>query len=363
MRRMARKAARTGDGEMVAWATARRLSYRDSNNARVFSFAMTDPHRSSSDSSDSHQPPHPKLVFRRQASARRSLSVEGDPLRLSPGWLNWAFYLLAGVLLAVAVFVLVAKTPHYARGPAVVRAEDPAEVTAPEGGRVTAIAVEVGDRVRAGQRLLALDQDRELKEFRRIAAAFDRQLVNRLREPADPAAAELLAGLRLQREAALDRLRSRVLVAPSAGWVRNLRVRPGQNLSPGDLVLSLSSRREAAEVVAFLPAEYRPLLRRGLPMRLRVSTAAFGERTLVLSGVEQDILGPAEARRILGRTYSESINLSGPVVVAYARIEGARAPTDSALLYDGMVGVAEVLVRRERLIVALFPKLKRNPPL
>jgi len=72
------------------------------------------------------------------------------------------------------------------------------------------------------------------------------------------------------------------------------------------------------------------------------------------------VLGPTEARRLLGPALGDSLPLTGPVVLLRARLpaEGFRAKRRTLDYHDGMVGRAEVRLGSERLLFLLVPALR-----
>lgn len=63
-------------------------------------------------------------TFRTEALAARARSRgPGDPIRLSPGWTGWAFYLILALFVASVVALSLVRIDRYARG---VTATDPA---------------------------------------------------------------------------------------------------------------------------------------------------------------------------------------------------------------------------------------------
>jgi hypothetical protein len=81
---------------------------------------------------DGRSPPK-RQIFRDEALARRLRAREfGDVLRLPPWWTRLAYPLVVAVALAAVALLGLGKVRDYARGPAVVRAED---------GRFTVVAL------------------------------------------------------------------------------------------------------------------------------------------------------------------------------------------------------------------------------
>jgi biotin carboxyl carrier protein len=167
--------------------------------------------------------------------------VQADPLRISPAWARWSYWVLVGALAAFLLYVWLGTIDEYASGVAVVETGGRADLTARSAGTVVGVEVAPGQRVEAGRVLVRFDDARERGELERSAREFDLQLINRLRDPASAAAEQALITLRAERELARSRLEERLLRAPAAGVINDVLARPGQYLQPGQTVLSLAA--------------------------------------------------------------------------------------------------------------------------
>jgi hypothetical protein len=312
-------------------------------------------------------PPRPEEVlgddtlFRREALERyQALDEAHDPLRLSPSWTRWTYWMLLAALAGGLIFASIAEVKEYASGAAVVWMGTRADVTADSGGTVGAVEVVPGQRVQAGQVLVRLHEAQEAAELARLDQEFDLQLINRLRDPSDPGPEQALIGLRTQRQLASERLRERTLRAPSAGWASDVRVRPGQYLTAGQQVLSIVRDQDRPTLVVLLPGEYRPQVRRGMPIRFEISGYRYAYQNLTVDAVGEEVVGPGEARRYLGTEIGDALQLNGPVVILEARLPRPtfQAEGRTYRFHNGMHGNAEVEVRREKILVALIPGLK-----
>lgn len=312
-------------------------------------------------------PPRPEEVlgddtlFRREALERfQTLDEAHDPLRISPAWTRWTYWSLLGALVAAVLFSLVGEVREYASGLAVVWMGTRDDVSAEAAGTVGAVEVAAGQRVRPGQILVRLHEAQEAAELARLDQEFELQLINRLRDPSDPGPEQALIGLRTQRQLASERLGERTLRAPTAGVASDVRVRPGQYLTAGQPVLSIIRDQDRPTVVVLLPGEFRPLVRRGMPIRFEISGYRYAYQRLTVESVGDEVVGPTEARRYLGAEIGDSVQLTGPVVILKARLP---LPTFHAegrtyRFHNGMHGTAEVEVRSEKILVTLVPGLK-----
>jgi len=238
-------------------------------------------------------------LFREEAVEHHQVGLrgEGDVLRVDPGWMRWTYRLLLIVLVAGLLFTFLARIREYAEGPAVVQLGGRSDLTATADGTVSQVAVAPGQRVEAGRLLVRFYGAREAAELARIDHEFELQLINRLRDPADAGAQQGLISLRAERELARSNLAEREVRAPVAGVVSDIRVRVGEHISPGQSLLSIVRGESRPEVVAFLPGEYRPLLKPGMPLRMEVQGYRYAYQHLIVDTVGDEVVGPAEARR------------------------------------------------------------------
>ncbi|HVG07465.1 MAG TPA: GAF domain-containing protein [Thermoanaerobaculia bacterium] len=290
-------------------------------------------------------------------------SREGDWLRLSPRWTNSTFWLLVALVVAFLTYSLVGTIDEYATGPAVVRLSGRTEVTANQEGIVTAVEVRPGDRVAAGQPLVRFQSARETAELQRIEREWDLQLIEHLRDLSAPGPSQVLIGLQAERDLARSRVEERVVRAPRAGLVRDVRSRPNQHVGSGDILLSLTGAVSSASLpvlMAVLPGEHRPLLRARMPLILELRGYGHAPQRLAITAVAEEVVDPEEARRLLGPEVATAVPLTGPVVLVEARFPDVAFEADGKRyeLHDGMWGKAEVRVRSEPLLAALVPGLR-----
>jgi membrane fusion protein (multidrug efflux system) len=242
----------------------------------------------------------------------------------------------------------------------VVRLGGRSDLTATADGTVSQVAVAPGERVEAGRLLVRFYGAREAAELARIDHEFELQLINRLRDPSDAGPQQALISLRAERELARSNLAEREVRAPVAGVVSDIPVRVGQHIAPGQSLLSITRGQSRPEVVAFLPGEDRPMLKRGMPLRLELQGYRYAYQHLVVDSVGDEVLGPAEARRYLGNEIADAVQFAGPVVKVEAHLISGTFESEGKVrrYHDGMLARAEVRIRSERVLVALIPALK-----
>ena len=249
---------------------------------------------------------------------------------------------------------------EYATGPAVVRVEGRTRVTAPTASTVASVDVQPGQRIAAGDVLVMLYLADQAAELERLNREFDLQMIKFLRDPADQAARSSLTTLRAERQLAQTRLEEQSLKAPHAGIVSDIRIRPGQHLTPGDPVLSLLGDDMRWVVIAMLPGHARPLLRPGTQMRLELSGYRYAYRDVAIQSVGDEIVGPAEVRQYLGPGNSRCraghrscCSREGAAAVEY--LPGRR---QVALLLRRHARHVDAHLRRQSILLSLIPALK-----
>ena len=302
--------------------------------------------------------PEGERLFRKEAVDAFDARTFGDVVRVGPGWFSWS--VLVALLIGSIAFLWIGTLATYSTGPAVIRSMARTPITARTPGIVSSVEVAPGDRVAAGAVIARLDDVDQRAAVERLTRELETQLRNHMLDLSDQAADASLRALRQQLEQARNALDERSIIAPVAGAISDLRVRPGQHVEPGDIAASIIDGDAKLEVVALLPGEDRPELARGMSLRLEVAGYRHAYQTLIIESVSSEVIGPNEARRVLGAEVAESMQLRGPVVLVRGRLAGSGFESDGQTFHyhDGMLGTAEVRVREERIIYAIVPGLR-----
>lgn len=303
----------------------------------------------------------PDQIFREEALKHRAKGAgEGDLLRLSPDWTRWTYWLLVALFLTGIVYCTVGTLNEYAIGPAVVWVAKRTHVTTAVSGTVHSIEVNPGQKVEAGQLLVQFVSTVETAELGRIDREFEVQLAKTLTDPADQTAKAALIELRTQREVAAARLSQLSIRAPSAGVIGDVRIRPGQLLNAGDVVLTLLGQDQSCSVVAMLPAQYRPQLRPGQTLRFEVEGYRYAYQEMTITSVGAQIIGESELKRYLGQELQDTVTVKGPLVLVEAKPTSNTFTVDGQTFeyYHGMAGTAEARVRSESILLSLIPGLR-----
>jgi multidrug efflux pump subunit AcrA (membrane-fusion protein) len=303
----------------------------------------------------------PVPLFRREAiDAQRVRVSQGEALTLDPSANAWGFVMLCVGIGFTVFFAWAGHINEYASGPAFVQLEGGTSLTATLPGLVNHVAVKPGDRVHAGDELLRFHSADELSELQAATREFDDQLAKLLLRPDDAASREALVTLRARRDVAEQRLSQRTLRAAADGVVADVRVREGQVVEQGVRLIDLQSVASNASITALLPGRYRPMLHAGDKLRFHVDGFQHVTQEIEIDNVGEQIVGPNEARRFVGRDLSDAFAINGPVVLVSAKLPNSYFEMDGQR-YDyasGMFGKAEVSVRSERIVYAFVPSLK-----
>jgi membrane fusion protein (multidrug efflux system) len=304
----------------------------------------------------------PVQLFRPEAVAhQRARGIHAELIVLDASATAWGFGLLCAGIIALLAFFVLGRVNEYASGPAFVQLDGRTTLTASHAGLAVAVLVKPGDRVREGDELVRFHAADEAAELQATNKQFDSQLAKLLLQPDDAMTRDALVGLRSRRELAEERHAQRVLRAPHAGVVGDVRVREGQLVEPGLRMIDLQGPATAATVTALLPGRYRPLLRAGDKLRFEIDGFHQLTHELVVTRVGDQIVGPSEAARYVGRDLADAFSIAGPVILVSAKLPSRSFAMDGQH-YDfssGMFGKAEALVRNEPLAYAFLPSLKQ----
>jgi multidrug efflux pump subunit AcrA (membrane-fusion protein) len=304
----------------------------------------------------------PSDMFRQEAIMhliRRG--QRGDVVRVHPGWVRAAYWLVLAALAAALIYAALAQVHQYAEGAAVVRFTGRSELIAHEAGTIASLGAMRGQKVQRGQILARLHDAEQVGQLNTLETEFESKLVAYLQTPSDPAVKQALGQIRSQRDSARLGVESRTIRAPHAGVVKEVLVRDGQRVEPGTVVLSIveDASAEGLKVIAFLPGGERPRLRAHQALRLTLPGYRGAHIDSEVRAISE-VLGATEARaRFLGDRLGDSLPLAGTVVVVEARLASPEFEADGEIfqLHDGMIGLAEVRMQARSLLVSLIPGL------
>jgi membrane fusion protein (multidrug efflux system) len=298
-------------------------------------------------------------MFRDEALAHHAgAREEGDVLRFDKRWALYVYRLIAVAAVASFLFICLFNVDEYAAGPAVVRVEGRRMITATAPGTVEGVEVRPGQWVEVGAVLVRMYNVDEVKELARAKNELDIQVIRMLRDPNDPAAKQSLANARVQKDQAANVVDSRTIRANVAGYVSDVRVRLGQRVNAGDVLLAVAPKDAKVSLVAMVAADYRPMLKQGLKMRFELDGFKYEYADLTVDDVSAEGVGPAEVQRYLGQERADAVPLDpGAKVLVSANLPSATFTSEGQPYgyFDGLTGNAEVCVRNEPLLVTLVP--------
>ena len=300
-------------------------------------------------------------LFRGEAVEHRGEDVlEGEVLRLTPRWVSTVYVvLLVSCAFALLVSVLM-RVDEFATGPAIVRLDGRSELTSHVAGTIARILVTPGQSVSQGDRLVEFHAEEEQATLDRTKREYEVLLLKVLRDQSDQTTKHALATLAAQLRQAEARLADRTVVATAPGTVSDLRIREGQPLAAGDRLLTIASPQARGRVVALVPANYRPMVKPGMRMRVELRGFAYEYQNLTVDSVGNEAVGPAEVRRYLGQDLADTVTVDGPVVLVQASTTGPTFTSNGKVysFIDGLAGVANVRVRSVPIALALVPGLR-----
>lgn len=283
----------------------------------------------------------------------------GDPLRLTDKWIGWTYYVVVVLAVGLLLFLCIGHMSEYAEGAGVVRAGLTSDVTSLSAGTVKEVLVASGEFVRRGQLLVQLDDEDERAEVERCQREYDAALASYLKNMGQTNSS-VLAAARSQLDIARQRLTTRQLVAPHDGTIGDVRTQAGQQILPGQSAVTLVGEGSSLTLVALLPGEFHPQLEVGQGARLEIAGYPHSRQDVVISQVGAEIIGPAEARRVLGGDIGDAVRVNGPVVLARAELERPFFIADGTRFAytDGLQGTVQVRVRSVPIILNLLPGLR-----
>jgi len=298
-------------------------------------------------------------LYRKEAlEAHLGRGGDGQVLRLIPRWAVWTFTLLCCAFVFALCYALVGTIDEYADGVAIVRVQGRRELTARAAGTVATVEAQPGQRVGAGQVIVRFHGDTSERD--RLEKELRLQLVKVLDDPADQAARQQLVAVRAERDKARDLVDERLIRAPEAGVVSDVRIQPGRLVQPGETVASLVPDGARFEVIAVVPGNYRPRLEPGMPLRVEIAGYAYAHAEVAIETIGDQVVGPTEIRRFLPADLAETLAISGPVVLVTASLPSRRFAAEGKTYdyYDGMLGRAEVRVGSRSVLFSLIPGLE-----
>lgn len=294
----------------------------------------------------------PVAIAERAVHRKRSFLLEHEPR-----WLSSSHALLAAAFAIVACVLGIGRTGEYVSGPALVRILGRTTITSPASEVVDAVFVEPDRAVRAGDAIVRFANAKEESELARIDREIETSLAITLRDSSNDAARAKLASLRAEQQLARARLDQRIVRAPSEGVITDIRVRSGQAVEAGEVLAAITRGDGSGEIVAVVPGEYRPVVRVGLAARLELDGYSRTPCDVVVTRVADEVIGPADVERALGKSSVETLHVTGPSLLVTVSLPANGIPVEGEPLavFDGMRGVVRIRVRTRPLLAELLP--------
>jgi membrane fusion protein (multidrug efflux system) len=297
-------------------------------------------------------------LFRAEAIKKaRTADTNGKPIFLSARWIKWAYPTILGLIALLVLIAAIVEVPTYSSGAALVQIEGE-EITAPSGGTVASISVVPGQEVAAGDELIRLHSVDQEAELTRIEAEKKSALAVFLTDPADSNGRAVLSSILATEQRALVAVDSRVIRATRAGVVNDIRVRTGELMVPGAHVLSIVDHDAEPTIVALLPGADRPRLRPGMTLQVELAGYTKVREEAEITFVGAEAIGPAAARKYLGETVADALQIGGLVVIVRAKLKSRTfVANDTTYAYhDGMPGLGEVRLESKSFLRTIFDK-------
>jgi hypothetical protein len=110
-----------------------------------------------------------------------------------------------------------------------------------------------------------------------------------------------------------------------------------------------------------LPGRYRALIKAGATLRFEVEGFQRRAQEIAISSVSDQVVGPTEGARYLGRELSDAFPVEGPLVLVQAELAQTSFEAEGERFdyAHGMPGRAETVVRNEPVAYAFLPGLRQ----
>lgn len=304
-------------------------------------------------------------LYRGEAlEAHRTRGNEGVPVNLSPGWVKRTYPILVVTILVALLCSIFITVPTYSSGLGIVVMKG-VTITAPAAGTVEQVLVRTGQRVVKGTVLVRLHSAEQDAELRTAQTDADNATIQYLFDMQDEQTKKTLAAalVRVEREQA--RVESRLVRAREAGTVSDVRVREGMLLQPGSPILQIVDPDAQPEMWAFLPGKDRPRLREGQHLQVELLGYTKSREQARIYHVTPEVLGPAEASKIIGEQLADSLKLPpGSYVWVRAKLPDKQFTTQNRTFYfhHGMPAKTEIKIQSKPFLATLLPAIEKYIP-
>jgi hypothetical protein len=281
-------------------------------------------------------------------------------VNLSPGWVKKAYPTLLITMVVGIVLGIVLRVPTYSSGKGLVIYPG-TPVVAPDAGNIAQLNVKPQDHVEKGQILLTLASPHENAAYEQARAERDNALEQHLFDPTDEQAKKQLASAENQLKAAKAKLENRVIRAPKAGTVEDIRLSENRSVQPGQAIMTSVDPGKKPEILAFLPCKDRPKLKLNADLQTGIDGYQKTRESAKIFEVHSECVGGSEAVNYVGNALGDSIkgivDQGGTYVIVKAHLESNSFKTErSSLFYhQGMTATTEVKLNSKPFLATLLP--------
>jgi multidrug efflux pump subunit AcrA (membrane-fusion protein) len=302
-------------------------------------------------------------IFHAEAVAHyENGAPDGDVLRYDQKWVRRSYAIAVLACIAGFLFISLFSVDEYATGSAVVRVDGRRPVNSLSTGNVETLEVKPGQWVEKDAVLVRMYNAEEMRQLELYKKEYDNQVGHYLQDLTDLAAKEMMNQARKNLDQVKVSTQHSLARAPVAGYVTDVRVRVGQHIVPGEMLLAVAPKDSAeVSIVAMVPADYRPMLQRGAKMRFELDGFHYEYSDLAVEDVAAEAVGTAEVMRYLGNERADSVAIDpGAKVLVTAKLPSSSFTSEGQAY--GLTGNASIRVRRESLLVMLIPALRSVLP-
>lgn len=305
-------------------------------------------------------------LYRGEAlEAHRSRGNEGVPVQLTPGWVRRTYPILATAIVIGLVASVLLKVPTYSSGTGVVVIPG-ATVSPPISGMVEQMLVQQNQEVRKGDPLFKLRAETEEAELKLAQDELDIATKQFLLDRTDETARRQIASSEARVTRAKAQLATRIIRAPKAGTVTDIRHEPGKMAEAGQRILTIVDSGVEPEIVCFLPGTDRPRIHEGMEIQVAVGGYTKTPEYVKITSVGSEVISGTIAAQQLGTEISESVAKQlqgGNWVVVRARLPKTfKTDHDELRYHHGMTAKAEVKIKNTPFLVTVIPALEKYTP-
>lgn len=301
-------------------------------------------------------------LYRGEAlAAHRTRGNEGVLVHLSPGWVRRTYPFLLCAILVALVFTAFIKVPTYSTGQAVM-VIDGTPVTSGVQGNVAELFVKPKQKVKKGSLILKFSSRSERDELEAAQQEEDAFTASYLFDQTDLENKKALIAAAQKVEATKKRIELKTVRAPRDGVVSDIRARLGENMSPGEAIVTILPEDADVTVVTFLNATDRPRLHKGMKMKVNLAGYTKSPETAEIVEVGNDAIAPEAVQKYLGTTLAGSVKLAhGSYVLVKAKMPTRTFESQKQTLYyhHGMQAKVDVLINEKPFLVTLIPALEK----